>query len=193
MTSRRRDRIGLGRVNTDVVTTESGVISSDSLCTPPTIADPLADFFGGPVDCDPATNEHALIRARVQYTELGLQLPWGGAGVGSGRGTWWVNWPYSTNEPWADKAIYEMKIGNAREGVVLCMSATSTMWWQSMMLRPRRNPRVICTPRIAFYGPNGKPLESGARFDTALIYYGSRATRFDQHFRHVTRWSTWGR
>lgn len=183
----RGKKLGGGRRDFD---TESGVVSSDSLCTPPEIAMPLAVFFGGPVDVDPATNEHAIIRAHLKYTEFGLQLPWKRP---RGKGTAWVNWPYSTNEPWAGKAIYEMKIGNVRELVVLCMSATSTVWWQSMMMKPKRNPRVICTKRIPFLGPHGVPMESGARFDTALIYYGSRTAAFDRNFKHVARWSTWGR
>lgn len=169
--------------------TESGVISSDSLCSPPEITRPLADMFGQ-VDIDPATNEHSRVPARKHLTELGLVLPW----VGPKRdGTGYVNWPYSTNEPWATKAIFEMRIGHVRELVILCMSATSTIWWQSLMLKPRRNPRVICTSRLAFLGPDGVEMEHGARFDTALIYYGPRARLFDRTFQHVTRWATWGR
>lgn len=189
---RRRDRIGLGAVTAADIDTSTGKISSDSLCTPHEIAEPMLELYGGPADIDPATNEHAIIAAHVKYTEFGLTLPWTGR-HGKRKAKGWVNWPYSTNEPWADKAIYEMKIGNVGELVVLCMSATSTLWWQSMMVRPRRNPRVICTRRLAFLGPGGVKLESGARFDTALIYYGPRVDKFDRLFQHVTRWSTWGR
>ncbi len=60
-------------------------------------------------------------------------------------------------------------------------------------LAPRRNPRVICTKRIPFLGPSGLPLASGARFDTSLIYYGPKVKKFDKLFRHVARWTTWGR
>lgn len=174
-----------GRENAEVVATDEGDIDSDSLCTPPSIYEPLLDLWNGRIDCDPCSNEHSLIPATEIYTYGGLHRPWG-------EHTY-ENHPYSTNEPWIDKAIAEMKIGRVRELVILCMTATSTMWWRKAMLVPKRNPRVICTRRIAFYGPNGKPLKSGARFDTSLIYYGAREKAFDKKFQHVARWSTRGR
>lgn len=170
--------------------TSSGKISSDSLCTPPEIATPLAQLFGGPVDIDPATNEHSIIQARRIYTWGGLMRPW----VGPRKdGSAFVNWPYSTNDPWAAKALHEMKIQHVRELVILCMSATSTRWWAGLMINSKRNPRVMCTKRIPFLGPNGVEMESGARFDTALIYYGPRSLVFDREFKHQAMWSTWGR
>jgi hypothetical protein len=165
--------------------TAEGDIDSDSLCTPPTIFHGVYELFGGVIDCDPCTNPHALVRATKMYTWGGLVRPW--------DEKTYENHPYSINEPWIDKAVYEMKVGNVRELVILCMTATSTVWWQKAMTVPRRNPRVICTKRLAFYGPNGKPLKSGARFDTSLIYYGSKPTKFDRLFAHVARWTTWGR
>jgi len=189
VTASRRTR-GASGTERDLET-DSGNISSDSLCTPPEIYEPLYEFWGGIPDCDPATNEHALIRAHVMHTSLGLVLPWRAPRRPTRRT--WVNWPYSTNEPWAAKAVQEMKTGNVAELVIFCMTVTSPFWWRRLMLEPRRNPRVICTRRIKFLGPGGKPLGSGARFDTSLIYYGPKPARFDRYFRHVERWSTWGR
>lgn len=165
--------------------TTTGVISSDSLCSPPEIVNSVYEILGDPIGCDPATNEHSIIRAKTAYTWGGLIKPW--------KERSYVNWPYSTNEPWADKAIREMKIGHVTELMILCMTATSTMWWQKTMLLPRRNPRVICTRRLAFLGPSGKPLKNGARFDTSLIYFGRHVRKFDKEFAHVARWTTWGR
>ncbi len=165
--------------------TDDGDISSDSLCTPPEVLDPMYELMGGPVDCDPCSNEHSIVKAKVAYTWGGLIRPWGDKT--------YENQPYSTNEPWIDKSLHEMKVGNVSELLILCMTATSTIWWQKAMLRPRRNPRVICTKRIAFLGPNGKPLKSGARFDTSLIYYGKRQQKFDRLYAHLARWTTWGR
>lgn len=167
------------------IDTDAGEIDSDSLCTPPLILDPMYELFDGIPDCDPCTNEHSIVKAKKHYTFGGLQFPWG-------RKTW-ENHPYSDNDPWQQKACYEMKIGNVHELLVLCMAAPSTLWWQGFMLKPRRNPRVIFTKRIAFLGPGGKKLKHGARFDTALIYYGTKARKFDRLFQHVERWSTWGR
>lgn len=165
--------------------TDSGDISSDSLCTPPDILEPLYELYKGMVDCDPCSNEHSIVKAKRAYTWGGLVRRW--------LGKTYENHPYSTNDPWIDKAIYEMRLGHVTELVILCMTATSTRWWQKAMVLPRRNPRVMCTKRIKFLGPNGKPLPHGARFDTSLIYYGPNAMRFDKLFRRHAMWTTWGR
>lgn len=165
--------------------TDSGEISSDSLCTPPDIFLRVAELYGGTIDCDPCSNEHSLVPATHVYTFGGLSRRW--------HAKTYQNHPYSTNEPWIDKGNHEMRIGNVTELVILCMTATSTVWWKKAMTIPRRNPRVICTKRIAFYGPNGRPLKNGARFDTSLIYYGPQWKKLDRLFSHVARWSTWGR
>lgn len=175
--------------------TESGDIDSDSLCTPRLIRDRLYELWGGPPGCDPCSNPHSIIGARRELYELGLQLPW----YDDKRkpADTYQNHPYSINDPWAAKAVYEMRIGNVRELVVLCMTATSTAWWSTFM-GYRVNPRVICTKRLKFLGPDGVPLKSGARFDTSLIYYPSRRSRiakFDRLFNvpSIARWTTWGR
>ena len=165
--------------------TESGDISSDSLCTPPGYVNRIYELLGDPIGCDPCTNEHSIIRAKTAYTWGGLIKPW--------RDRCYENHPYSINKPWIDKAVHEMKVGHVSELLILCMTATSTDWWKKAMTAPRRNPRVICTKRIKFLGPGGKPLANGARFDTSLIYYGKRAQKFDRLFASVAMWTTWGR
>lgn len=158
-------------------------MSSDEYCSPPEIAGPLFDFWGW-ADLDPCSNERSIIKARTIFTTGGLVFPW--------KRKTYENHPYSQNDPWAAKAIAEMKAQRVAELVILCMTATSTHWWQGLMLKPRRNPRVICTKRLGFLGADGKPVDS-SRFEPALIYYGARAKAFDKHFGHVARWSTWGR
>lgn len=167
------------------IETNHGDVDSDSLCTPPFIFEKMYELFGGIPDCDPCTNDHALVRAHTMYTYGGLIRPWGEKT--------WENHPYSTNEPWIDKACAEMKAQRVKELLILCMASPSTLWWNKAMTVPRRNPRVIFTNRIAFYGPTGKKLSSGARFDTALIYYGAKHKLFDRLYAPHTRWSTWGR
>jgi hypothetical protein len=167
------------------IETDHGEIDSDSLCTPPLIFEPMYELWGGIPDCDPCWNPHALVRAKTQYPTGGLLFPW--------RLNTYENHPYSINEPWMAKAVYEMKLGHVTELLVLCMAAPSTAWWNGFMVKPKRNPRVNFTKRLKFYGPNGRPMPHGARFDTALIYYGSKVAKFDRLFRHVERWSTWGR
>ena len=167
------------------IATDDGKIHSDSLCTPPLIFEPLYEFWGRIPHCDPCTNKHALVRADRMLTSGGLVFPWG-------KYTY-DNHPYSTNEPWIAKALQEMKAGRVQELVILCMTATSTAWWKRAAEDARRNPRILCTKRIKFCGPSGRPLKDTARFDTSLIYYGPKPARFDRYFAHVTSWSTWGR
>ncbi len=162
---------------------DDSMMTSDEWCSGSEISGPLYDFWGE-ADLDPCSNDRSIIRSREIYTEFGLTRPW--------KKKTYQNHPYSQNGPWSDKAIYEMRIGNVQELVVLCMTATSTVWWQNFMQKPKRNPRVICTKRLKFLGPTGKPMDS-SRFEPALIYYGKRAARFDRHFKHVAMWSTWGR
>jgi hypothetical protein len=163
---------------------DHGGISSDAWCSPPEVADPRFDFWGY-ADWDPCSNARSIIKARARAIEVGgLVAPY--------RKKTYQNHPYSKNDTWAPKAISELKAGNVRELVILCMTASSTVWWQSLMLEPRRNPRVLCTKRLLFLGPDGKPVDS-SRFEPALIYYGARHAAFDKHFRSITRWSTWGR
>jgi hypothetical protein len=162
---------------------DHGGITSDEWCSPPEVADPLFAFWGY-ASLDPCSNERSIIRADRRLQRGGLVHAW--------DTKTYANWPYSQNEAWATKAIRELAVGNVAELVILCMTATSTVWWQRLMRDPKRNPRVHMTKRLKFLGPGGKPVDS-SRFEPALIYYGPRATRFDQHFSHLSMWSTWGR
>ena len=100
---------------------------SDSWCSPPEIADPLVDFFSGPVDVDPCSNARSIIRARQAYRTGGLVLPWRMAKPVDR--TCYENFPYSKGEEWTVKMLYETAVGNVREHVRLCMMATSSCWW----------------------------------------------------------------
>lgn len=154
---------------------------SDHWCTSRRVLDPLEQFFGGPVDCDPCSNANSIVKARVAYTFGGLQFPWGR--------TSYMNNPYSINVPWADKAVHEMKVGRVEELVTLMMVAPSTDWWLTLCKRAPRNPRMLFTPRLKFIGEQ----KHGARFDTVLKYFGRRVRQFEREFNHLTRWSSWGR
>jgi hypothetical protein len=157
------------------------VSDSDHWCTPLEVALPLVQFFGGPVDCDPCSNATSIIDAVTAYTFGGLQFPWGK--------TSYMNNPYSTNVPWAEKAVHEMRVGRVEELVTLMMVAPSTDWWSTLCNKAPRNPRMIFTKRLKFIGDQ----KHGARFDTVLKYYGRRVRQFEREFSHLARWTRWGR
>lgn len=177
----------------DYVSKDTGEkITSDEFCTPPSIARPLYQFFGGPVGIDPCSNPRSIVQASLTYCEGGLIRPWCRPyKIGKGD-TGYANWPYSQNDAWSAKAIRELQIHNLSELVVLCMTSTSTQWWSSLMNKPKRNPRVLCLKRQRFLGPDGKP-EDSSRFDPSIIYYGRRTAAFDREFKQEAMWSTWGR
>lgn len=171
--------------------------NSDSWCTPRPVSDRLVDFFAGPVGVDPCSNEVSIIQAHVAYTFGGLHLPWGGLpGVPD---TAYENYPYSQGDEWTNKMLRELAAGRVDEHVRLVMAATSTTWWRRQCLKPKRNPRILFTKRLAFITPfqNGKTEKgektSSARFEPALIYYGPRAKRFERVFAGITSWTSWGR
>lgn len=168
--------------------------TSDSWCSPPEIADPLAQFFAGPVDVDPCSNSRSIIRARMAYTAGGLTLPWRLRRPVDE--TCYENFPYSMPEHWTAKLLIELASGRVREHVRLSQMDTSTKWWADQCIKPRRNPRILALKRIAFLDPfsdeSGMKRES-CRFAPALTYYGPRPQKFEREFAHLTRWTTWGR
>ena len=175
---------------------ESGEkMTSDEFCTPPVIAQPLCNFYGGKVGIDPCSNPRSIVAAHLTYSDGGLIRPWcRPVMLKRGQGdTGYCNWPYSANDPWADKAVRELMLGHLSELVILCMTSTSTLWWSNLMNKPKRKPRVICTNRLKFIGPDGHITPFPCRFDPALIYFGKRTAAFDREFKHIARWSTWGR
>jgi hypothetical protein len=173
--------------------------TSDSWCSPPEIANPLEEFFRGPVDVDPCSNEHSIIKAYRAYRQGGLVLPWKrepSRGTPQPRGTVYENNPYSQGDLWTAKAIAEMACGNVLELVRLGMFQTSCQWWADMCNLPRRNPRILGLKRIAFLSPFlsfGEPTANTCRFEPALVYFGPRTALFTRTFAHLTMWSTWGR
>jgi hypothetical protein len=156
---------------------------TDSWCSPPEIADPVEEFFDGPVDVDPCSNDRSLV------------LPWRLPRT-QAKGTVYENDPYSKAGIWTDKMLRELACDNVTEIIRLSIMATSSVWWQRMCLEPKRRPRVLGLRRISFLDPfaeaAGKRREV-CRFEPALTYIGPRVKRFDKVFAHLTRWSTWGR
>lgn len=175
--------------------------STDTWCSPRVVGDGLVDFFHGPVDCDPCSNERSIIQARNAYTIGGLVKSW--------METDYENPPYSTTDIWTIKGINEIRLGNVSELVRLVMVSTSTVWWrhqcgtEPIILPGRkehyaRNPRLLFTKRLKFIGDAASSdakltKKHGARFDTVLVYYGRRVSAFDKAFARITKWSTYGR
>jgi hypothetical protein len=170
--------------------------TSDWWCSPPEVTVPLHDtLFQGPVDIDPCSNVRSIVKSRMALTKGGLILPWW-VPDDPGDQTAFENWPYSVSAAWTAKAIYELKVGHVLEIVRLGPAMTSTQWWADGCRLPRRNPRIMFTKRISFLDPfaaSAGMRRMTCRFEPALWYYGPNVRRFERAFRHLERWSTWGR
>lgn len=178
-------------------------MNSDSWCSPRIVADPLEQFYGGPVGVDPCSNPHSIINAIRSFHAAGLHLSWTLPKVPT---TAYRNNPYSNTDPWISKAICELtkKERPVTEEVSLVMVATSTKWWRRqcgvlpvlvardgkspLEIRPPRAIRLLFTGRLKFIGD----VDSGARFDTVIGYWGPRVKAFEREFRSLTKWSAWG-
>jgi hypothetical protein len=170
--------------------------TSDWWCSPPEIGRPLEDFYEGPVDVDPCSNERSIISARAAYTSGGLILPWCLPPRRKPKHTGYENPPYSQSDIWTAKMLAELACGNLREHIRLTMFSCSAQWWADMCLCPKRNPRILSLRRLAFIDPfHDRPGQKrqGCRFEPALTYFGPRPERFTRVFAHLTRWTTWGR
>jgi hypothetical protein len=166
---------------------------SDWWCSPPEIRDPLEQFFSGPVDVDPCSNDRSIIKAHEARTFGGLVLPWWRNGT---PGTVYQNDPYSKAGVWTEKMLLEIGSGRVTELVRLSMMSTSARWWGDMCSYPARNPRILGLKRIKFLDPDSPQAgmrRMTCRFEPALTYFGPRIDEFTKAFAHLTRWATWGR
>lgn len=165
---------------------------SDWWCTPPDVATPLEQLFGGPVGVDPCSNPMSIVRAHLRLFELGLALPWARVGH-EGSETVYENPPYSQGGAWAQKAIDEVNSGRVRELIRLVMLQASTRWWRDQCLLAKRNPRILALKRLSFLDPATGNKRMSCHFEPALVYFGPRHACLEREFAHVTSWSTWGR
>lgn len=168
-------------------------MNSDAWCSPAKITEPLAQFFGGSVGTDPCSNERSIVQANVAYHAGGLHLPWWTPRAGKKR-TAYENFPFSRPGPWTEKMLVELET-NLDEHIRLGPVSTSTIWWrrqcgiEGKYKGKPMNPRILFTGRLKFIGD----VDLGARFDAFILYYGRRVRAFEREFKHVTKWSSWGR
>jgi DNA N-6-adenine-methyltransferase (Dam) len=159
----------------------------DEWFTPVEIIERVRTFFGGRIDCDPATTKRAqeTIRATTFFTvdDDGLAHNW--------FGRTFLNGPYGDIAPWVDKLIGEHAAGRVIEAIALTNSATGTQWFRKLF----GVAAAICfvSGRIKFLDANGCEAPNGM-FDQALFYLGPRADEFARAFGSVgyvvdpTRW-----
>jgi hypothetical protein len=94
--------------------------------------------------------------------------------VEPGHGRLWLNPPYGRIiGDWVRKAVSEYRSGNVTEMILLVPARVDTRWFRALLAG------VICFVfgRLKFGGQSGP-----APFPSALIYFGSRTSKFVEVF-----------
>lgn len=104
----------------------------------------------------------------------GLSQPW--------HGVVWMNPPYDrTLKLWVEKAVNEVKAGNARLVVALLPSSTGTPWWQKHVITSLMEEGgwasqladVEFLPGRQRFSWEGEPMKHVARFASVVVVWGN--------------------
>ena len=142
----------------------------DTWNTPAEIVDKVVEFFGGPVELDPCSNDrdNPNIPCLRCFTEEddGLAHQWNANSV-------FANHPYSDSKHWIPYARRQFDEGNVEEMILLIKLDVSTKWFRSIADRPW----IAISKHLRFGDSKG-----AAPFQSALIYLGKNPGRFHQVF-----------
>lgn len=161
-------------------------------CTPPWLVSLVRDVFARDIDLDPFSNEGSVTGAKVQFTgpggfvgtkdgcrfvdKDGFDEPWG-------RGTVYLNPPYSKSGDAMAEAEYEYRHGSVVEMIAVTRSSTNTRYWPIV---ERATAHGYFRERPAFLDENG--IESnGSQVEIATAYWGPRPFRFGAVFEGAAR------
>ena len=143
---------------------------TDRWNTPREIVDKVVEYFRGPVELDPCSDNFDTpnIPCIHCFTEEqdGLSFPWKAHSV-------FMNHPYSDSKRWIPYARQQFDEGNAKELILLIKLDISTRWFQSIADRPW----IAINKRLRFGDGKG-----AAPFQSALFYLGPDPGRFFQVF-----------
>ena len=143
---------------------------TDCWNSPREIVDKVVEFFGGPVELDPCSNDrdNPNIPCLRCFTEEddGLAHQWNANSV-------FVNHPYSDSKHWIPYARRQFDEGNVEEMILLIKLDISTKWFRSIADRPW----IAISKRLRFGDSKG-----AAPFQSALIYLGKDPGRFHSVF-----------
>lgn len=143
---------------------------TDCWNTPQEVVDKVIEYFGGPVELDPCSNnaDNPNVPCLRCFTEEddGLSFQWNANSV-------FMNHPYSDSKSWIPYARQQFDEGNVQELIMLIKLDISTRWYKSIADRPW----VAVNKRLRFGDGKG-----AAPFQSALFYLGPDPGRFFQVF-----------
>ena len=160
---------------------------TDVRITPPELWSAVVDFKGQRLVCDVCTEENNPLNAARFFTERtnGLKAVWARNTSDLWRFLYWGNVPYSHGQvlKWAEKFTREARYYGL-ECLMLTQADVSTGWYA--YLRDNVDARCHLGTRVAFLEPDGQggyqKCESGAKFGSAVWYWGPRRRRFARIF-----------
>lgn len=166
---------------------------SDEWCTPQVVLDRVCRFWGR-IDLDPCSNEHSPVVARQRICRAqgdgdGLVDDWQCVLESEvfyrTRPTVYVNPPYSQLSEWASKTVGFVLSHTHAEVISLVPAYTDTKWWNTLVWTTA-DAVAYWRGRLKFIDPEGKK-DMPARFPSAVVYHGPRATDFARAFGDVAR------
>jgi hypothetical protein len=144
----------------------------------------IREFFGGEIELDPCSNEHSIVKARVEYClpkNDGLTDSWHFKTI-------YVNPPYGIDKERGTSIIkWLSRCAQAHteyksEVLALVPVATNTKHWKKFVFG---NATAVCflyDTRLKFL-INGQNTGKGAPMSCAMIYWGNDYERFFDNFR----------
>jgi hypothetical protein len=151
--------------------------------TPVKYVKAIREFFSGPVELDPCSNEHSIVKAKVEYRPPevdGLKVEWDYATI-------FVNPPYgsdrrhgTTIRDWLRKCAEAHSVHGA-EVLALVPVAVNTQHWKLYVWGAATAVAFLYDTRLRFL-VNGRDSGKGAPMACAMVYWGKHYQRFERTF-----------
>ena len=156
---------------------------SQEWCTPAKYVNAVKKFFGGEIDLDPCSNEHAIVHANTEFRlpqTDGLKEEWNFQRI-------YVNPPYGSDKQrgttiknWLSKCCLANEKYNAQV-LALVPVATNTSHWKQCVFGKASAICFLYDTRLRFL-INGSEEHKGAPMACCIIDWGDDVDRFSNCF-----------
>jgi hypothetical protein len=161
----------------------NAVTRSRHWCTPAKYVDAIRTVFGGAIDLDPCSNEHALVGARVEYRlphTDGLAASWDFRRI-------YVNPPYGADRQrgtriadWLARCL-AAHLEHHSEVLALVPVAVNTRHWKDSVWGRARAVCFLADTRLKFI-IDGHHDSKGAPMACSMVYWGRKGRLFERVF-----------
>ncbi len=161
----------------------NAVARSRHWCTPRKYIEAIRAVFGGAIDLDPCSNEHALVGARIEYRlphADGLVASWAFPRI-------YVNPPYGADRQrgtriadWLARCLAAHREHRA-EVLALVPVAVNTRHWKDSVWGQAQALCFLADTRLKFL-IDGRDDTKGAPMACCMIYWGRKGRLFERIF-----------